>query len=331
MSDFSQDDFDRLGIVIRIPSKRGKRLRDRGRGGDLSQARIRRVVRRTPEVMVKITGKCNRGFKHLREHLNYISRNGELIVEASDGGVLHGRQAVSDTARAWWGQRSVVPGARRKNSAETVNFMLSMPAGTDRDRFTQAARAFATKAFGGDYDYLLAEHRDTDHTHVHLTVRARGYDGQRLNPRKADLQMWREWMAHELRAVGIEAEATPRQARGVVKKSKTQAVKHLDVRGASRVQRAKVEAMVRQVMTKTSPGERPWETAIKRKQGAIRGAWLDLAKRFEQEGREGAALAADIVRFVSDMPTIETERDAMQKQVMQELKVRRERGNEPER
>jgi len=38
-------------------------------------------------------------------------------------------------------------------------------------------------------------------------------DGQRLNPRKIDLQRWRERFVHELRELGVEAEETRRAAR----------------------------------------------------------------------------------------------------------------------
>jgi hypothetical protein len=45
---------------------------------------------------------------------------------------------------------------------------------------------------------------DDEHPLVHLTVLSRGYDGRRLNPRKADLATWREQFACELRLRGIE-------------------------------------------------------------------------------------------------------------------------------
>ena len=41
--------------------------------------------------------------------------------------------------------------------------------------------------------------------HVHFAVKSRGLDGQRLNPRKADLRGWRERFAHYLRVRGIDA------------------------------------------------------------------------------------------------------------------------------
>ena len=50
--------------------------------------------------------------------------------------------------------------------------------------------------------------------HVHLSVRAESKHGKRLNPRKADLQRWRETFAEKLRGWGIEAEATRQATRG---------------------------------------------------------------------------------------------------------------------
>lgn len=93
--------------------------------------------------------------------------------------------------------------------------MPSMPPGTDRAAVTDAGRAFAREEFGDQRDYVFAAHDDEAHPHVHIVVLARGYDGRRLNPRKADLQRWRERFARELRDRGVEANATPRRTRGV--------------------------------------------------------------------------------------------------------------------
>jgi hypothetical protein len=50
--------------------------------------------------------------------------------------------------------------------------------------------------------------------HVHISVRAESRRGKRLNPRKADLQRWRETFAEKLREWGIDAEATRQATRG---------------------------------------------------------------------------------------------------------------------
>ena len=59
------------------------------------------------------------------------------------------------------------------------------------------------------------------HPHVHLVVKAEHeYDGKRLNPRKADLQRWREKFAQNLTELGVAAAATRRDDRGCVKTNK---------------------------------------------------------------------------------------------------------------
>ena len=54
-------------------------LRPSRNRGQESAARFIRVLRRAPEVMVKVTGRTRDG-GHLKAHLDYISRNGDYIV-----------------------------------------------------------------------------------------------------------------------------------------------------------------------------------------------------------------------------------------------------------
>jgi hypothetical protein len=99
-----------------------------------------------------------------------------------------------------------------------------MPEGTSPLGVKRAVSDFAAKEFGGELDghrYVMALHTyDTDpdpkpvkHPHVHLVVKAESRLGIRLNPRKADLQRWRDGFAKALNENGIEATSTPRQAR----------------------------------------------------------------------------------------------------------------------
>ena len=45
---------------------------------------------------------------------------------------------------------------------------------------------------------------------MHLTIKTAGLDGVRLNPRKADIQRWREGFVEALREQGIDATTTSR-------------------------------------------------------------------------------------------------------------------------
>jgi hypothetical protein len=59
-----------------------------------------------------------------------------------------------------------------------------------------AARAFARPELH-NHRYVMVLHARQANPHVHLSVRAEGKDGQRLNPRKADLRRWREIFRRE--------------------------------------------------------------------------------------------------------------------------------------
>jgi hypothetical protein len=83
---------------------------------------------------------------------------------------------------------------------------------------------------------LHVEHKDNRpvHPHVHLVVKAEHeYGGRRLNPRKADLQRWRERFAEYMTELGVLSTATRRQDRGLAKTAKKTAI----YRATQRVQR----------------------------------------------------------------------------------------------
>lgn len=281
--------------------------------------RLARIARRAPEVMVKVTGRT-RDAAHLRAHLEYISRNGQLEVEGRDGATLEGRDEIRETGDAWaWS--AMAERRRRANAPLSVSLILSMPAGTDAIRLRDAARAFAEAAFGERHDYVLVLHTDTPHPHVHVTVTARGDEGQRLNPRKADLEAWRQAFAQALRDRGVEAEATPRRARGVTRKAEQGSIRrmgerHAAGRGAApRVTRSALEAAVR-LAAGGAAEPTAWEQRTARRQAVIRKLYrqqIDLLRASPDE--DDRRLAEAVARFVAEMPAPDTQRLALARQL----------------
>lgn len=207
------------------------------------RAKLQRIVVKAPEVMVKITGKT-KTVAHLKWHLEYITRNGELAAETETGFVMEGRQGLRDI-QARWADDAELDEARRRDGPLSHNIIFSMPPGTDPTAVKDAVRAFAMEIFGGRHDYVFVQHLDDEHPHVHLTVRSLSYDGKRLNPRKADLAGWREQFAGELQLRGVEAEATPRRARGKVRKAERGILRAIRERGEQpRVERAAREEII---------------------------------------------------------------------------------------
>ena len=168
------------------------------------------VVKRAPQVMVKVTG-GGRGMLAIAAHFRYISKNGRLDIETEQGDTVRGKSAVHELGEDWRYGGSLIGDEGRRR--EAFNIMLSMPRGTDPLIVQRAAREFAQTELA-DHKYVMVLHDHQANPHVHISVRAESMSGRRLNPRKADLQRWRETFAEKLRGYGVEAEATRQATRG---------------------------------------------------------------------------------------------------------------------
>ncbi len=168
------------------------------------------VKDRAPQVMVKVTG-GGRGMGAIAAHLRYISKGGRLPIEDDRGVEREGPEALQDIVTQWRVGGTRIPD--RSERREAFNIMLSMPTGTKTEYLKQAVREFAANELAG-HRYVMVLHAHQANPHVHLSVRAEGRDGKRLNPRKEDLRRWREVFAEKLRGWGIEAEASSRTTRG---------------------------------------------------------------------------------------------------------------------
>lgn len=287
--------------------------------GDEVRARLTRVVNRAPEVMVKVTGRT-RDPGHLRAHLDYISRNGELEMEDRDGAVVAGRPAVKDLAEDW-SAAALADSRRRANTPFSLSLVLSMPADTDPTTVRDAARAFAREAFADRFDYVFALHTDAQHPHVHLEVRSLGDHGERLNPKKADLDAWRQVFAQALRDRGVEAEATPRRARGITRKAERTPLRKIRERHeAGQGEPAKVRRSAYQDAAKAAWGggtERmPWEERLLDRQARVRGLYLAQAQLLQcSTDAADQKLGAKAETFVRSMPQPDSQRLALAREL----------------
>lgn len=318
-----------LGIALDGPVRPIKRkapnIKDYGKAGGYRKnthvAKLLRVLNKAPEVLVKISG-SGKSQGHLLAHMTYISRNGKLAGENERGEKIEGTDEVNELFEQW--------GFDAKNSektrAKSVHIVLSMKKGTDPNAVLWAARKFALEKFAENHQYFMVLHTDTDHPHVHLAVKAQGFDMTWLKRSKADLQEWREIFAARLREQGIQAEATPRRARGVVQKGKTQPMHHIGrdkdkknsprSMGSTVIQR-KVDAIIREVDGQINPPDRPWERAIRDRQVKVLDAYADIEKRLRSSGDGDSHMVADkLSLFLKDFQLMETERASLQRQLM---------------
>jgi hypothetical protein len=288
-----------------------------GAGQDI-RARLARIANRAPEVMVKVTGR-SRDPGHLRAHLDYISRNGKLDLETQDGAIIGGRSGVADLADGWSAEQLADPRSRA-NAPFNHNLVLSMPEGTDPVRLRDAARAFAEDMFAGRHDYVFTLHTDTPRPHVHLSICSRDHAGERLNPRKADLEQWRQVFAEKLRQRGVEAEATPRRARGVTRKPVRGPLRRMQDRhaagqgGMARVRRSAYQEAAKAAFGTT---ERPvWESRTADRQAKVRGLYLAQAQLLQRSpDPTDRTLGARVEAFVRSMPQPDSQRLALAREL----------------
>jgi len=144
---------------------------------------------------------------------------------------------------------------------------------------------------------------------VHLTVRTLGSDGTRLNPRKADLEVWRQRFAQALRDRGVEAEASPRRARGVLRKAERTPVRKMRERyvvGKGLPPRVLLGAY--KVGAAREDAQQPWATKQRKRQARIRRALaaeavvLSLSDR-SKDRAVGVALAEHVRRVAHSRPS----------------------------
>lgn len=270
------------------------------KGMRLGRMKLVQTIRKAPEVMVKISG-GGKGISQIKAHFDYISRDGQVELENEEGEVLSGMESLRDLRDEWqFGQYGIPEAGRCK---QAFNVVLSMPPGTSREAVKNAARDFATRQFGGNHPYVFAEHTDEAHPHVHLCVKAMGNDGTRLNPRKADLQRWREEFAQSLREQGVAANATRRVARGVVRKGIRQEVFQMERRG----QKTIALDGQRQAVVEELQGERahpnPHGRAVDKSRKQVVAAYGEAARLLASSSQvDDRRLALEIVEFVRAMP-----------------------------
>ena len=174
--------------------------------------RAYRIAKNLPQAVLKVISWAHDA-RSVMDTLSYISREGDLALEDPQGNPLDADQ-VKERLDEW----AMDFDTWKKNSRESMHMTFSSPKGSDPAAVIDATRDFTRTVFA-NYDYLLVQHHDTDNPHVHVVVKARGFDLTKLNPGRADLTQWRDHYAHCLRDRGVQVEASSRLTRGLFGRS----------------------------------------------------------------------------------------------------------------
>ena len=288
---------------------------------------IRRTIRRTPEVMVKVTG-GGTSTGSVAAHFAYISRRGKLEIETDEGERIAGTDAQRASLAAWHLELSAGqyrgPRDQRADAREAKlvhKIVLSMPAPTPPEKVLAAARAFAREKFGVRHRYAMALHTDQAHPHVHLVVKAENEYGRRLHIDKPMLRGWREDFARMMREQGIAANATPRVIRGRNKGKPQDGAFRAQRRGKSSAIRAKV-TMIATELAKNGRFSEPARAKLVETRKAVVANWMKIADALDRQGE--VSLAGDVRYFAKHLPPALTDTERLAAKFAQHLASSRE-------
>ena len=285
---------------------------------------IARTVRRTPEVMVKVTG-GGTSAGAVAAHFGYISRHGELEIETDEGERIP-KEAQKEFLKDWHleltaGQYRAGRDGKEARQVKLVHkIVLSMPAPTPPEKVLAAARVFAREKFALEHRYAMVLHADQAHPHVHMVVKAEGEHGRRLHIDKEMLREWREDFARMMREHGVAANATPRVARGRNKGATKDSIYRAQRRGASTAFRSQVMSVADE-LKRTGTVRDPSRGKLVETRKAIVNGWMQTADILDRQGE--ISLAGDVRYFARSLPPVLTDRERIAAGILRQIDRRR--------
>jgi hypothetical protein len=291
-------------------------MRDRFSPAQIDQ--ISRTVRRTPEVMVKVTGGGMRTGA-VAAHFAYISRRGALEIETDEGERIARPDEQKRLLDDWHlelsaGQyrRQINGGPARRPTKLVHNIVLSMPAPTPPDKVLAAARQFAREKFA-QHRYAMVLHTDQKHPHVHLVVKAENELGRRLHIDKQRLRDWREDFAQLMREQGIAANAKPRAIRGESKKKPREALFKARRYRKSTAMRDRVIGIAKELSRSGTVADAARKRLLETRKSLV-STWMKAAQVLDAQGE--VVLAGDVRYFAGHLPPVLTDRQRLAAQLI---------------
>lgn len=326
-------------------SKGSGRWRD-ARDWSAIKEQLRLTVKRAPEVVINVRGSRlgkdndHAAIKGVLRYMMYISREGQLSLENERREQVTGVESIKQAHASWDLDMQRLHSGKNEPLHPSFNIIFSMPAKTDPEKMASAVRDFARERFQA-HQYVMALHtNDTDpadnppeHPHVHLILRAEDENGQRIYIRKSDLRIWREEFAAQLRAHGVEANATSRAERGRTEKGIRSAEWHVRKRYEKHLRAGKnpeppiaKSARFRQAAEELKGGcldPKPWEIAMAARRRHVVSELRRAVERLEAEGEK--EFAREVNRFIQDMPNVESETRKTQRALVKQVRDRLQR------
>jgi hypothetical protein len=193
---------------------------------------------------------------------------------------------------------------------------------------------------------LHAEQKDGHgkHPHVHLVVKAEHeFAGPRLNPRKADLQRWRERFADYMTELGVAATATRREDRGFSKTAKRTAIYRAAQReqkkpgaagatplymdaGDSVFMHKKLEAIKRELRTAGNVSDRDAYQSLMNVRAKVNERYGEAIDWLRKQGREEEARRFELMQRT--LPPVRSEKQLIANALIAKQQAGKPKENE---
>lgn len=301
----------------------------RDRFGPAEIELISRTVHRAPEVMVKVLTPGATTLAAVGRHVDYVGRSGKIALETDEAERLQGPNVANELIEQWdldlqehRRHADLIASVGRRPSRLVQKLVLSMPAGTSAAGVRQAAKRFLSAQFSTRHRYAFVLHTDAPHPHVHVVVKAVSEQGVRIRIDKSTLRRWRQDFAEQLRAAGVEANATDRAVRGQSKDTKHDCIVRAARRGASthmhrRVQEALDELAQRSL--RIEPGRR----RLLSTRSEVEAGWQAVARLLREQGEP--TLAREARQFVERMQPARTDKEWLAQELLERARPYRTR------
>jgi len=307
----------------------GLSRRDRMSAAEIDH--ITRTARRVPEVVVKVLTHGRQDLKGVQRHLAYLGRRGDLAIETDEGERIQGPGVEKDLLEDWdleieeYRRRAALGPRKDRSPPKLVHKVLfSMPPGTPPAKVLTAVQNFAREEFALKHRYLMVLHSDEPHPHVHMVIKAVSEQGVRLNIRKVTLRDWRQKFAAQLRREGVAANATEREIRGGSRTRKTDGIYRANLRGESTHVRDRADTVASAIRKGEFEAEEG-KSKLRATRTEVERGWARIGEILVAQGQ--SELAAEVRRFVQNMPPVRTERE----QIAYEIITRPRSHVDPER
>jgi hypothetical protein len=150
----------------------------------------------------------SKNLQTLKQHLDYISRNGTVELLSADELIYSGMKDIGEVRDIFRDEGAPIPTKTKvgqREYRETYNMVFSFK-DIDGETLKKAAHKTISEKYPNNY-FVLAFHGDTDHSHCHICLKVKNSSGKRLDIGLQGIYEIRKDFAKNLRDLGVLATA----------------------------------------------------------------------------------------------------------------------------